>query len=126
LDPRYLAFFDCFNRQLFFEAHEVLEALWLETRHSADGDFFRGLIQLAAAFVHWQDQKPGPARMLLGKARAYLANYPKVHHRLDIATVLRLVDKWLRWVEPIALGRAPSGSMSPPQLQLIGSDSSHG
>jgi len=24
-DPRYLSYFECFNRQHFFEAHEVLE-----------------------------------------------------------------------------------------------------
>ena len=29
LDARYLAYFDCFNRGLFYEAHEVLEELWL-------------------------------------------------------------------------------------------------
>ena len=28
-DRRYLGYFDCFNRQHYFEAHEVLEALWL-------------------------------------------------------------------------------------------------
>ena len=27
-DPRYVEYFERFNRQRFFEAHEVLEALW--------------------------------------------------------------------------------------------------
>ena len=116
VDPRYLAFFDCFNRQLFYEAHDALEPLWLEVRHSTDGNFFKGLIQLAGAFVHWQNDRLGPARALLGTGRAYLAGYPKSHHRLDVAVVLRLVDEWLRWLDPIAIGGRPSGKMAPPQL----------
>ena len=68
-DPRYLEFFDCFNRQLFYEAHDKLEPLWLTMRQSADGDFFKGLIQLAGAFVHVQKGRPQPARALLRRAR---------------------------------------------------------
>lgn len=123
LDPRYLAFFDCFNRQLFYDAHDALEPLWLDTRHGADGNFFKGLIQLAGAFVHWQNERFGPARALLRTGRAYLAGYPKLHHRLDVTAVLCLVDEWLRWLDPIVVGRQPSGEMAPPQLRLTGSES---
>jgi predicted metal-dependent hydrolase len=38
LDAHYLSFFACFNRQLFYEAHDVLEDLWLKDRHGADGN----------------------------------------------------------------------------------------
>ena len=36
-DAHYLGYFECFNQQLFFEAHEVLEVLWLGRRGQADG-----------------------------------------------------------------------------------------
>lgn len=32
LDPRFLEFFRLFQEEKFFEAHEVLEGLWRETR----------------------------------------------------------------------------------------------
>ena len=51
LEVHYLAYFECFNRQLYYEAHDVLEALWLVDKHTPNGAFYKGLIQLAGAFV---------------------------------------------------------------------------
>src|ERR1035441_10730308 len=84
-DPGYLSYFECFNRQRFFEAHEVLEALWLPQRQGPNGLFYKGLIQLAGAFVHWQKNRPGPAEALLGLARANLRKYPAIHQGLNVA-----------------------------------------
>ena len=39
LDAHYVGYFDCFNRQLFYEAHDVLEDLWLPDRHGSNGNF---------------------------------------------------------------------------------------
>lgn len=99
VDPHYLAFFDCFNERRFFEAHEVLEELWLEVKHGGDGDFYKGLIQLAAAFLHWQEERPGPTATLLRTARRHLAKYPPLHHRVDVAGVLDLADEWVAYIE---------------------------
>ena len=35
LDAHYLGYFECFNRGLFYEAHDVLEELWLPNRNGA-------------------------------------------------------------------------------------------
>ncbi len=94
LDARYLGFFDCFNRGLFYEAHEVLEDLWLLDRRGPDGDFYKGLIQLAGAFVHLQKDRLQPCRALLRLAANNLAGYPGRHHHLDLAAVLELVRDW--------------------------------
>jgi hypothetical protein len=93
-DPRYVEFFERFNRQRFFEAHEVLEALWLPQRQGPNGLFYKGLIQLAGAFVHWQKNRPGPAAALLGLARANLGKYPAIHDGLDVARTLAVVEEW--------------------------------
>lgn len=98
-DPRYLAFFECFNDRRFFEAHEVLEELWLEVKHSGEGDFYKGLIQLAAAFLHWQEGRPGPAAALLRTARDRLAKYAPLHHRLEVVGVLGIADEWVAYIE---------------------------
>jgi hypothetical protein len=57
--PYYLAFFRCWNQQRYYEAHDVLEQLWLEKK-SRDADFFKGLIQAAGAFVHLQKKFENP------------------------------------------------------------------
>lgn len=100
VDPHYAGFLDCFNRQLFFEAHEVLEELWLEDRHGRNGAFYKGLIQLAGAFVHVQKERLGPAAALFRLARTNLEPYGPVHERLDIAAVIGLAGQWLAILPP--------------------------
>lgn len=47
-DVRYAAYFHHFNRGDYYEAHDVLESLWLERGRQAKGAaFYQGLIQLA-------------------------------------------------------------------------------
>lgn len=99
LDAHYLAFFECFNRQLFFEAHDVLEGLWLPQRHGPNGSFYKGLIQFAGAFVHVQKQRAGPAMALLKLARVNLETYPAVHERLSLVELRSLLEQWLKKIE---------------------------
>lgn len=98
--PCYLAYFACFNRQEYYEAHDVLEHLWLQ----GAGDnyaFYKGLIQLAGAFVHLkkQHEHPGhhkhgrrmhPAVRLFALADKNLLPYGPTHFGLDITAVLAL------------------------------------
>jgi predicted metal-dependent hydrolase len=118
-DPRYRAFFDCFNRGQYFEAHEVLEDLWLPVRGGGEGDFYKGLIQLAGAFVHWQKQRPGPMAALLRLASSNLGRYPRSCHGLDLAAVLQGIDDWRCWLERVRSGEAePGPSPAVPRLAL--------
>lgn len=94
LDARYLGYFDCFNRQLFYEAHDVLEDLWLPDRHGANGDYFKGLIQLAGAFVHLQKERLRPADALFKLADRNLRKYPAVHHATNVSGLLELITRW--------------------------------
>ena len=83
-----VSYFECFNQQRFFEAHEVLEALWLPQRQGPNGSFYKGLIQLAGAFVHLQKNRLGPAVALFELARANLQKYPAIHEGLAVDGVL--------------------------------------
>src|SRR5882672_7801103 len=87
LDAHYLGYFECFNRGLFYEAHDVLEELWLADRHGSNGAFYKGLIQVAGAFVHLQKDRLRPAAALFKLARANFERYPPVHERLDVHRV---------------------------------------
>ena len=94
-DPRYAGWFACFHRGEYFEAHDVLEDLWLEQgRDAPDHGFHKGLIQVAGAFVHAQKGRAGPAVALLRLARSYLGRYPATHHGLDVAALLRRCEAW--------------------------------
>jgi predicted metal-dependent hydrolase len=118
LDAHYLGYFDCFNRQHFYEAHDVLEELWLADRHGPDGSFYKGLIQLAGAFVHIQKNRHGPAAALLGLARTNLEKYPARHHVLERQAVLDLISAWLLKLQEPAPPAALLSCGPLPQLRL--------
>jgi predicted metal-dependent hydrolase len=119
LDAHYLGYFDCFNRQLFYEAHDVLEELWLPDRRGPNGDFFKGLIQLAGAFVHLQKDRLRPSAALFKLARTNLAKYPAMHEQLDLRAVLILIESWLTALEGTEFTSNPLRERLTPRLVLI-------
>ncbi len=84
LAESYCAFFDHFNQQEFFEAHTVLEGHWHQKRGHPDADFFKGLIQLAGAFVHVQRERRILAMALFKLAGATPGKYPDRHLHVDM------------------------------------------
>ena len=122
LDAHYLGYFECFNRGLFYESHDVLEELWLADRHGANGGFYKGLIQLAGAFVHLAKhtaQRPRlrPAAALFKLAHANLRLYPATHEHLEVTTVLVLIDDWLARLEAGRFEVNPLTAHNAPKLQ---------
>lgn len=93
-DAHYLGYFECFNRGLYFEAHDVLEELWLAGKHGPNYFFHKGLIQLAGAFVHLQKDRLRPAKALFSLAKNNLMQYPDQHDGLDLSKVLALIADW--------------------------------
>jgi predicted metal-dependent hydrolase len=119
MDAHYLGYFECFNRQLFYEAHDVLEELWLPQRNQPNDLFFKGLIQLAGAFVHLQKERLKPAGALFKLARANIERYPSPHEALAITDVLKLIEEWLGWLEKSSFSENPLSKAEPPRLRLL-------
>ena len=95
LHPCYQGYFRCFNEGRYYEAHDVLEHLWLGSRGDANFLFYKGLIQIAGAFVHLQKQylrpdhaKDGrrlrPACRLFALGLANLEPFLPQHLALDL------------------------------------------
>jgi hypothetical protein len=100
--PYYRAFFQCWNEQRYYEAHDVLEQVWLNT-DTTDDDFFKGLIQGAGAFVHLQknfehpshakhSRRLRPAVRLFLLAEKHLAPFAPFRHAFDVAAFLTLLQ----------------------------------
>jgi uncharacterized protein len=70
-DPRYLAGVLFFNAHDFFEAHEVWEALWMES-HGNERKFVQGLIQAAVGLFHFSGGNLGGAVKLFRSSRDYM------------------------------------------------------
>ncbi|EEF61091.1 DUF309 domain-containing protein [Pedosphaera parvula] len=121
LDAHYLGYFECFNQGLYFEAHDVLEELWLVDRKGPNYSFHKGMIQLAGAFVHLQKNRLKPSAALFKLAQANLQKYPAVHERLDLSVVLQLIEDWVYKLEAANFSSNPLNSTSSPKLYLTGS-----
>ena len=118
LDPHCLGYIDCFNRGLFFEAHDVLEELWLQDKHGPNGAFYKGLIQLAGAFVHLQKDRLPPAAALFKLALANLEKYPREHEHLNLTAVCQLIRNWLGSLEAAHFKKNPLADDNAPKLAL--------
>jgi predicted metal-dependent hydrolase len=118
LDAHYLGYFECFNRQLFYEAHDVLETIWLAQRKGQNDSFYKGLIQLAGAFVHLQKNRLRPAGALFKLAQTNLMKYPATYERLRVAHVLSLIAHWLAALEANAFTSNPLSAANAPKLSL--------
>ncbi len=118
LDAHYFGYFECFNRRLYFEAHDVLEELWLADRKGPNYSFYKGLIQLAGAFVHLQKNRLRPSAALFKLAKANLEKYPSLHERLRVDNVLALVNDWLNRLESENFEKNPLTPGTEPSLRL--------
>jgi predicted metal-dependent hydrolase len=118
-DPHYHGYFDCFNRGLFYEAHDVLEQLWLKDRHGPNGAFYKGLIQLAGAFVHLKKNRMRPAAALFKLADANLKKYPAQHEHLNIRDLENLTSRWLAELEAGGFNTNPLTPANPPKITLL-------
>jgi predicted metal-dependent hydrolase len=116
LDAHYLGYFECFNRQLFYEAHDVLEELWLKERKGPRDLFFKGLIQLAGAFVHLQKDRLRPAEALFKLARHNLSQYPAAYESLDVQSALEIIALWMHRLEEGNYTQNPLSGYPQPNL----------
>jgi len=129
-DVRYAAYFHHFNRGDYYEAHDVLESLWLEQgREAESAAFYKGLIQLAGGFVHMRKhhedpthrvhgQRLGPAARLLKLAEKNIRPYGEVWEGLAIGPILELARETIRKLETEEFSKNPWGPKRKPKIEL--------
>ena len=76
-----------FNRRLFFECHETLEALWMAEPRPVR-ELYQGILQVGVAFYHLQAQRYRPAMTLLKRGTAYLRPFAPQCMGIDVAALL--------------------------------------
>src|SRR5712672_1875864 len=126
--PYYRAYFQCWNEQRYYEAHDVLEQLWLN-EDSEDDNFFKGLIQAAGAFVHLQknfehpthakhSRRLRPAVKLFELAEKNLSSFAPRHHALDVSALLDLLRRTRQKVIDSDFKTNPWSPTNAPKVQL--------
>ena len=129
-DVRYAAYFYHFNREDYYEAHDVLESLWLEEgRQARSAAFYQGLIQLAGAFVHMRKhfEYPGhrvhqerlaPAYRLLGLAEKNLSRYGEEREGIGLDLILKLTNAMKTVLSSGGFQKNPWCPSQGPRLEL--------
>jgi len=122
--PReYRAFFARFNQGDYYEAHDVLEHLWLRCTDS-NRSFFQALIQFAGAFVHFKkhalhpdhpthSRRIPPGCRLLDLAAKRLQCFPSPHMGIAPSEVVAMCELWKSRAQP---GLSPLIEFPPPRL----------
>lgn len=85
-------FIDTFDSGKYWEAHEILEEVWKEDRQ----DFYKGLIQVAAAWVHLQRKNRSGVLKVLPRALRYLENYLPNYQGWDLKQLVSDCRRCLR------------------------------
>jgi hypothetical protein len=71
------------NAGRYFPAHEAWETAWKQARDTDDAEFFKGLSQLGAGYVHILRGNAHGAARLLRRGAGRIAAYPSGHRGID-------------------------------------------
>ncbi|GAC1360233.1 MAG: DUF309 domain-containing protein [Herpetosiphon sp.] len=93
-----------FNEGRYWDAHESWEDAWKTHSDSHIRLFFKGIIQTAAALVHWQRGNPKGLHLNWQKARPKLLQLDAIERGIPIPPLIAYMD---RFVEVDGQGIAP-------------------
>jgi len=93
-----------FNRQYFFEAHDLWEELWMETTGN-NRLFYQGLIQTAVGFYHLSNENYKGACSQFGKALTKLQQYLPAHHGINTQQLVDCLRECLHDAEMLKAGQ---------------------
>src|SRR5215472_10404873 len=105
-----------FNMRKFFEAHEELEAVWLEAKGHRK-TFLHGLIQVAAAFHHYTHRNPAGFSSLLEKGCTKLERFGAEAEGLDLAGLMIELRPWREHLDRSSHHALPAPPL--PRIKLI-------
>src|ERR1700745_2585076 len=126
-DIYFRGYFLLFNRQEYYQAHDLLEHIWLQTE-GPEAAFYKGLIQLAGAFVHLQKQfrrpthptdgrRLRPAWRLFKLAHRNLVKFCPTFHGFRVEQAIGLTDLMVGQLEQSHFAQNPWSPDSAPKLE---------
>ncbi len=77
-----------FNERRFFPAHEAWETAWKQARGSDEEEFFKGLSQLGAGYVHYLRGNPHGAHTLIRRAISRIERYGSRHRGVEVEALV--------------------------------------
>ena len=105
-----------FNEEYFFEAHEVLEEVWRQ-EHGEPRLFLQGLIQVCAAYHHFQNGNQVGAITLLQRGADKMRHYPPRYLGIDASGLIAHIDRNRGRIEAIQRDDATDAKIDFPRIE---------
>lgn len=96
-----------FDQGRWYDAHEAWEEHWLESGGSGR-DFYKGLIQLAVALLHWENGNGSGARKLHRSGAALLERFAPRHQGVDVTCFLNALEAFFAPLHEAVLRKMPA------------------
>lgn len=104
------------NAGRYFPAHEGWETAWKKARDTGDAEFFKGLSQLGAGYVHLLRGNAHGTIRLLRRASGRLGAYPDGHWGVETTRVATEADALAKAVENGEVRPGEGAEFEPPRV----------
>jgi uncharacterized protein len=108
------------NAERFFPAHEAWEAAWKKVKQTEDAEFFKGLSQLGAGYVHLQRGNQHGAFTLLRRGAGRIAKYEDRHWGVNTEELSAAALAHADEIEAAKRDERPSPSIEFPKIPSSG------
>jgi len=109
----FIRFIELFNAEEYFDAHEILEDLWVMTP-GEEGEFYKGLIMLAVGLLHARNGRERGAKGVMEGALNHLRKFPDHYGGLDRADAVAIGERILEGVLEFTPPTLGSGGIRTP------------
>lgn len=111
----YLQFIQAFNQGEYFEAHEILEALWKRANRSP---FYQALIHLAVGHYHFYRGNLYGALRQFRKALQRFEGYPSPYMGINLQKLSQWLQETINSLEAPPSSKEKTPALTPISLRL--------
>ena len=104
------------NAGRFFPAHEAWETAWKQARGTNDAEFFKGLSQMGAGYVHLMRGNAHGTVTLLRRASGRVGKYPEGHRGIHTLALRDKLEADIARVQRGALVPGEGAVFEPPDV----------
>lgn len=102
----------------WFGAHEAWETAWKQARGTGDEEFYKGLSQMGAGYVHLLRGNAHGARTLLRRGAGRVGAYPDPHRGIPTAALATELESLARRVAAGEVTPGRDAVFDPPSIEV--------
>lgn len=93
-----------FNQGEFYDCHDTLEAIWMESGEP-EKTFYQGVLQIAVALYHLSNRNARGAMILLGEGMNRLRRYEPAYSGIDVSALVDVSEDLLATLYAASIDR---------------------